>query len=235
MASSGTYSFAPSAGDLVLNAFGMIQIRRWELTTQHLEDAAMQANLLMVEFSNRNPNRWAMELQSVSLSQGTPTYNLADRTVGVAIAYIDTTSGSTTTSRVIGPFSAADYAAVPVKLQEAPPTAFFFSLLTPTPTVSVWPVPDANGPYTLRLQTFRQMQDITLAGGVGVDAPYRFLDAFTTGLAWRLGRIYPEKLTNPNTLPSLKADYEAAFLLAAQQDQERTPMYIRPTFSGYFQ
>lgn len=235
MASSGTYSFAPSAGDLVLNAFGMIQLRRWELTTQHLEDAAMQANLLMVEFSNRNPNRWAMETQSVSLSESTPTYNLADRTVGVAIAYIDTTSGSTTQSRVIGPFSAADYAAVPVKLQEAPPTAFFFSLLTPTPTVTVWPVPDGNGPYTLRLQTFRQMQDVVLPGGVGVDAPYRFLDAFTTGLAWRLGRIYPEKLKSPTTLGDLKADYEAAFLLAAQQDQERTPMYVRPIFNGYFQ
>lgn len=234
MASSGTYSFAPSAGDLILNAFGMVQLRRWELTTQHLEDAYLQANLLMVDFSNRNPNRWAMELQDVSLSQGTPTYNLATRTVGVAIAYIDTTSGDTTTSRVIGPFSAADYAALPVKLQQAPPTAYFFSLLTPTPTVSVWPTPDANGPYTLRLQTFRQMQDVTLAGGVGLDTPYRFLDAFTTGLAARLARIYPEKLKNPTSdRQELEAAYEARFNLAAQQDQERTPMYVRPDFSGY--
>lgn len=234
MASSGTYNFAPSAGDLILNAFGMIQLRRWELTIQHLEDAYMQANLLMVDFSNRNPNRWAIETQEISLSQGTPTYNLAARTVGVAIAYIDTTSGSTTTSRVIGPFSAVDYAAVPIKLQQAPPTAYFFSLLTPIPTVSLWPTPDDGGPYTLKLQTFRQMQDVVIAGGVGVDTPYRFLDAFTTGLAARLAVIYPEKLTDPQKPEKLQAAYEARFNLAASQDQERTPMYVQPDFHGYY-
>lgn len=234
MASSGTYAFAPSAGDLILSAFGMIQLRRWELTVQHLEDAYMQANLLMVDFSNRNPNRWAIETQSVTLQEGVPTYNLADRTVGVAIAYIEKTANGTTTSRVIGPFSAADYAAVPVKAQEAPPTAFFFSLLTPTPTVTLWPVPDADATYTLKLQTFRQMQDVVLAGGVGVDTPYRFLDAFATGLAARLAVVYPEKLKDPNKARDLQAAYESRFILAAQQDQERTPMYIRPTFAGYF-
>lgn len=234
MATSGTYAFNPSAGDIILSAFGMIQIRRWEITVQHLTDAYMASNLLMVDFSNRNPNRWAIETQEIALTQGVPTYDLATRTVGVAIAYIDTTASGVTTSRVIGPFSATDYAAVPVKLQQAPPTTYFFSLTSPIPTVSLWPTPDGNGPYTLKVQTFRQMQDVTLANGLTVDTPYRFLDAFMTGLAARLARVYPEKLKNPTTdRAELEMAYAERFRLAAGQDQERTPMYVMPELSGY--
>lgn len=232
MSSSGTYAFAPSAGDLILNSFGMIGIRRWELTQQHLVDAGLQANLQMVDFSNRNPNRWAMETQDVSLTQGNPTYSLTDRTLAIAIAYISTTSGSTVTDRVIGPLSATDYASMPIKLQQGPPTSYFFSLLTPTPTVSVWPCPDANGPYTLKLQTFRQMQDVALPSGIGLDSPYRFLDAFSKGLAYRLGLIYPPQ--EPGKMDRLKVDFGEAFGLAAGLDQESTPMYVRPILSGYF-
>lgn len=232
MATTNTYNFAPSAGDLVLNAFGMIQIRRPQITTEMLEDAAMCCNLVAVDFSNRNPNCWERETQTVSLLQGVPTYNLAGRTIAVAIAYIDQTAGGVVRSRVLGPLSANDYASMPVKLQQGPPTSFWFNLATPIPTVSVWPVPDANGPYLLRLDTFRQTQDVALAGGLTVDSPYRFLDAFVHGLAARLAVYYPPKL--PGVAQALQAAYEAKFQLAASRDQESTPMYVRPQMSGYF-
>lgn len=233
MATTNTYSFAPSAGDLILNAFGMIQIRRPQLTQEHLENAYSAANMVMVDFSNRNPNRWAMETQDITLVQGTPTYSLTTRTLAIALAYIDTTNGSIVTSRVLGPLSATDYSSMPVKLQQGPPTSFFFNLLTPTPTVSVWPCPDGNGPYTLRLQTFRQMQDVQLAGGVGIDSPYRFLDAVLFGIASRLAVYYPPA---PPALGAadLEQAYLAKFALAAQRDQESTPMYVRPMMAGYF-
>lgn len=233
MVTSGTYSFAPAAGDLVLGAYSMVQVRRWELTQQHLEDAYMQSNLQMVDFSNRNPNTWASEIQPITLVQGVPTYNLADRTIAVAICYIDqTNSAGTTLSRVVGPLSGNDYAAMPVKLQQGPPTSFYFNLLTPTPTISFWPVPDANGPYTAEVRTFRQMQDVVLPGGVTIDSPFRFLDAFITGLAARLAILYPPK--DPNLRKDLEAMYESKFNLAAQRDQESTNMYIRPQFDGYY-
>lgn len=234
MTTTGTYDFNPSAGDIVLGAFGMIQLRRYELTTEHLVNAAFHSNLLMVDFSNRNPNRWAMETQEVALSQNTPTYNLANRTIGVALATIRTTVNNVSTDRVIGPLSATDYEALPTKLQEGAPTSFFFSLLTPTPTISVWPTPDGNTSYTLRVQTFRQMQDVSLPSGVTLDAPYRFLDAFTTGLAARLAVVYPEKLPSPNRVVELETAYKDRFQLAAAQDQESTPMYVQPVLGGYY-
>lgn len=233
MATSGTYSFGPAAGDLVLNAFGLVQIRRWELTQQHLEDAGIAANLLMVDISNRNPNRWEIETLDISLSQGTPTYNLETRTVAVALARIQTGTPPAANRRVIGPLSSTDYASLQNQLQQGAPTSFFFSLLTPTPTISVWPAPDANGPYTLQVLTYRQTQDVVLPGGVTLDTPYRFLDAWTYGLGARIADYYPEKLP-PGGAAGLEAKYMAKFTLAAQQDQEKLPMYVRPQMSGYF-
>lgn len=236
MATTGTYNFNPSAGDLILSAFGLgCQLRRYELTTGHLTDALMCATMTMVDFSNRNPNRWAMETQDVPLLAGVPTYNLTPRTLAIAIAYIDKDNSANPPvpiSRVIGPLSATDYAAVPNKSTQGWPTSYFFSLLTPIPTVTLWPTPDANGPYTLRLQTFRQMQDVALGGGVTMDAPYRFLDALLHGIASRLARYYPPK--DPGQADKLDMLYQAKFQLAASMDQESTPMYVRPQMRNYF-
>lgn len=229
---TGTYSFAPSAADITLNAFGMIGIRRAQLTQDHLQDAYMAANFLMVDFTNRSPNRWTMETQDQILSASTPTYDLTARTLAIAIAYLDTTTGGVTTSRVIGPISATDYASISNKLQEGPPTSYFLSLLT-TPTVTVWPVVPSTDTttYTLRMQTFRQNQDVQLANGVGIDAPYRFLDAFSTGMAARLKVLYPEKAPPGVDFEGL---FEKRFKLAAQTDQEKTPLYISPQMGGYY-
>lgn len=228
MTTTGTYTFAPSAADLILNAYGMIQIRRPELTSQHLEDAYMATNLLMVDFSNRNPNRWGLETQSQVLTASLATYTLSARTISIAIAYIETTSGSITTGRVLGPISASEYAAIPNKATTARPTSYFFSLLDP-PTITLWPTPDAAATYTLQMQTFRQMQDVDLRSGTTVDSPYRFLDAFSTGLAARLAETY-----RPEKADRLLALYEKRFQLAAAQDQENVALFITPGLSGYF-
>ncbi len=79
MTSSGTYAFEPSYGDLVLNAFARIQLRRTELTQQHMADAALEANLVQVELSNAQPNLWTSELYEVSLTQGVGDYTLLAR------------------------------------------------------------------------------------------------------------------------------------------------------------
>jgi hypothetical protein len=230
MTSTGTYTFAPSAADIVLNAYSMIQIRRTEMTTQHLQDAYMQSNLLMVDITNRNPLRWGLETQTQVLS-ATSTYTLSNRTIAIPVAYITTTVGSQTIDRVIGPISASEYAAIPNKAQSAPPTSFFFSLLT-TPTITLWPVPDASTISlggTLTMQTLRQLQDVDLASGTTLDSPYRFLDAITTGLAARLAEMY-----RPERAQWLETRYEQKMTLALGRDQEQAPLYITPGLSNYF-
>jgi hypothetical protein len=231
MTSTGTYAFNPSAGDIVLNAYSMIQIRRTEMTTQHLQDAYMASNLLMVDITNRNPLRWGLETQTVPLVLNTQTYTLSNRTIAIPVAYITTTVGSQTIDRVIGPISASEYAAVPNKAQSAPPTSFFFSLLT-TPTITLWPVPDASTISlggTLNLQTLRQVQDVDLTAGTTLDSPYRFLDAITTGLAARLADMY-----RPERAQWLQGRFEQKMTLALGRDQEQAPLFITPGLGNYF-
>lgn len=227
MASTGTYAFGPSTADLTLNAFARIQIRRPELTTQHLTDAAMEANLLQVEYSNKQPNLWRSELYTQVLTASDGNYVLPARMIAIIAAYISTDNGdSTTTDRIIGPMSAYEYAAISTKSTEGPPTSFWMNRQI-APEINLWPVPDDAETYTLKLRILSQIQDAALPSGSTPDTPYRFFDAFTASLSHRLARIY-----KPELEMARKADAKEAWGIAANQDTEAVPLYIVPNL-GY--
>lgn len=233
MTTSGTYAFNPVAGEVFAAAFGMCGVRRTEITTQHLADANYHANMVMVDFSNRNPNQWALEIQQVPLVATVNTYNLTNRTIAIAAAYVSTTVGGTVNDRIISSMSAAEYAAIPIKSQQGFPNSYWLNLANPIPTIHIYYTPDAAFTYTLNLTTFRQMQDLSPANGQTLDAPYRFLDAFTTGLAARLATVYPDP-KRPNLPKDYEALYERRMQLASGTDQENVNLYITPGLQGYF-
>jgi hypothetical protein len=74
-----------------------------------------------------------------------------------------------------------------------------------------------------------QIQDSNFTGGQTVDIPYRWLEAFANGLAYRLARIW-----NPALVQMLKAEADESYAIAAQQDTEWTSMYVSPMVSGYW-
>ncbi len=229
MISSGTYTFQPQAGEVFLAALAMCGVRRPSVTNEHLVDATFHANMLMVDLSNRNPWQFALETQPQVLTAGVASYSLTNRTIAIAVAYIETTSGTTTTARVLGPISASEYAAIPNKGSRGFPSTYWFNLQTSQPTITLYLTPDSANTYTLQLQTFRQLQDISPASGQTLDAPYRFLDAFTVGLAARLALIYaPDKAANYDAL------YERRLGITGAQDQERVAIYITPGLGSYF-
>ena len=88
--SSGTTTFNPAFSDVILEAFGRVQIRPPSLTTNHLRDAQMSANLLMGEWQIKPafPNLWKVQLNAIPLEQGVTTYSLPASTVGVLDVYI---------------------------------------------------------------------------------------------------------------------------------------------------
>lgn len=228
MASSSTFAFNPSAGDLVLGAFSRIQIRRSEITQQHLADASNEANLLQVEFANKQPNLWTSELYTASLSAGTATYTLPARTIAITAAYISSSVGGVATDQIIGPISTTEYAAYPVKTQQGYPTVYWYNRQA-TPTITLWPVPDDATSYTLNLRMFAQIEDVSLPSGVTLDLPYRWLDAFTAGLAARLAQIY-----KPEVAERLDLRADRAWAIAAKQDQEDVPIFIAPSVGVYW-
>lgn len=229
MTTSGTFAWAPSAADLTLNAFARIQLRGTQITQEHLSVAAMEANLLQVELSNRQPNLWTRETYSQVLTESDADYTLPARAVAFMAVYMTTTSGSTSTDTLLTPLSAYDYASISDKTEEGPPTSYWYDRQS-TPIITLWPVPDDAATYTLKISMLTQPEDVNLPSGVTLDMPYRWLDYFSKALSARLAAIY-----KPELEAKRDADAERAWMIAAGEDNEApAPLRISPIMSGYF-
>jgi len=69
MATSGTYAFNPSLGELVLYAYNLCDVRNTAIAQEHMEAARMSTNLLLANWANRGVNLWAVDLVTVSFNQ----------------------------------------------------------------------------------------------------------------------------------------------------------------------
>lgn len=229
MTSSGTYNYSLTNGEGVLAAFERCQIRAPELRQEHMVTAKRELNLLFVELSNRQVNLWKVEQLSISLVQGTTTYSVPGRVVMMLDVYISLNNGLTNQSdRYITPISRTEYASYAAKFTQGQPTVYWFDRLI-SPEVTVWPVPDGNGPYTLNYFACSQLEDANLTGGETPNMPYRWLDVLVSGLALRLARVYA-----PALVMDRKADYKEAWDIAATQDTEGVPLSLAPSLSGYY-
>lgn len=227
MSTTGLYQFNPAASNLTLVAFGRIGIRRTEITAQHLADADVEANLIQVKISNLQPNLWRSELYTQALTASTATYTLPARMIAIQAAYISIDSG-TTYDRIIWPYSVFEYASIPNKEQEGPPTAYWYDRQI-TPQITLWPVPDDAADYTLKLRIISQPQDVSQANGLNVDMPYRWLDLYVSDLAYRMSRIYARDLEQQR-----KIDAAEAWANAATEDQERVPLMLNCNTGSYY-
>jgi len=69
MATSGTYAFNPSLGELVLYAYNLCEIRNTSIAQEHMQSARMASNLLLANWANRGVNLWAVDLETVPFDQ----------------------------------------------------------------------------------------------------------------------------------------------------------------------
>ena len=223
---SGNYQFAPTLGEIVLNAFGRCQVRPSEITQSHMFTARMAANLLLSEWSSLQPNLWEVALQSLPLVKGTATYSVAAQTVMILDLYIS--YGSPSTDRYLYPVSRTEYASYPNKTQQGFPNVYWYDRLI-SQSITFWYVPDGNGPYTANYYSVRQTQDADVTGGQQPEIPYRFFEAFCAGLAWKLAETYSPQLED-----KLFQRYQRVWLIAAGNDTENVDIYIQPNLSGYW-
>ena len=85
------------------------------------------------------------------------------------------------------------------------------------PAINVWPTPDAGTTYTFVYWRLRRMQDAG-DGLNGQDVPFRFIPCMVAGLAYYLSMKIPGAEVR---LPTLQAEYERQFELAATEDREK--------------
>lgn len=194
-----------------------------------MNTARFESNFLMVHFSNLQPNLWKVEPISVPLINGTAVYTIPQRVVMILDAWITVDQGQQFQSDLyITPVSRTEYASFSNKNTPGRPTSFWFDR-TLAQTITMWPVPDASGPYTLNYYACSQMQDVGLSGGETPDLPYLWLDAYVAGLAHRFARVYKPELEAVR-----KADAKEAWDIAASQGTENVALSLAPTISSYY-
>jgi hypothetical protein len=231
MATSGTYTFNPSLGEITLYAYNLCGLRNTSLLQEHMEAARMAANMLCSSWSNQGVNLWAVDLVTVPLVAAQSTYNVDLNTVMILDAYMQIDNGGgAPIDRIIMPVSRTEYASYPNKEQEGFTTTFWFDrLISPNPTITLWPVPDGSSAQYLKYYRVRQIQDAALQNGVQVEIPYLWMDAFAYGLAARLAVIWA-----PDKMQLLKPLADEAYNIAAEQNIEQAQQYISPQIGGYY-
>lgn len=230
MTSSGTYSFNPALGDLMLYAFNRAGIRSTELVQEHLNYAQLAANLVLLDWSNKGVNLWKVDGPVVvPLVAGTPTYAVDQSTVVMLDAYAQIVGATgLTTDRMMTPISRTEYASYPNKQQQSNPTVFWYNRQI-SPTVTLWPTPNASPVSRFVYYRLVQIQDAVVPGGVTVDTPARFLPAFADAFAMEIAVAW-----NPSFVPLLEKMAQAKYAAAANQDVETSNIYIAPQMSAYW-
>lgn len=223
MTTSGTTAFNPDLTEIVEEAFERCG---GELRTGYdLRTARRSLNLMFTDWASRGINMWTMEQGQQILTPGTATYNLPADTVDLLDHVIRTGAGSASTQAdlTITRISEPTYSSIPNKLQQARPIQIWIERLN-TPRFTVWPVPDNSQTYTLVYWRLRRIQD----AGDGVntmDMPFRFYNAMVAGLSYYLAMKVPGAIER---LQILKAQYDEAWQLAADEDREKAAVRFVP-------
>lgn len=225
MATSGTYTFNPSLGELTVYAYQLIGVRPTALLQEHMDAARLATNMMFTRWSNQGVNLWQVSLVTVPLVAGTATYSVDASTVVMLDAYIE--YGTPPIDRIIMPISRTEYASYPNKTQQGFPTVFWFDRLL-SPTVTVWPTPDGTQ-TSLKYYKVDRLQDANMNGTQQVDVPPIWLEAMAYGLAERLALIWA-----PEKVQIMKPMADEAYQIAANQNVETASQYISPQLSGYW-
>lgn len=223
MTTSGTSSFNLDLSEIVEEAFERCGS---ELRTGYdLKTARRSLNLMFADWANRGINMWTFEQGTQTLTPGVATYTLPADTVDLLEHVIRTGAGSAATQAdlTITRISVSTYATIPNKLQQARPIQIWIERLN-TPQFTVWPVPDSSQTYQLVYWRLRRIQDAG-NGTNTMDMPFRFIPCMVAGLAYYLSM----KITGAaDRMQMLKAQYDEAWALAAEEDREKAAVRFVP-------
>lgn len=173
-----------------------------------------------------NANNFTITIPVAAGANGTVAENTALAQIAGQSATADPVD------RYLNPISRTDYAAQPDKVVQAVPTTYWFERLA-APIVTLWQVPNANGPYALNYYRMRQLQDFAASVGQTLDTVPRFLRAFTMELAADLYMKYPPPPERGIKLSDLQMAAKELWKEAGGEDRERVPLKLRPNFSAY--
>jgi hypothetical protein len=227
MATSGTYNFNPSLGEVTLYAYQLIGLRPTSLLQEHFNAAQTATNMMFTRWSNQGVNLWQVQFITRTLTQGQQTYPVNSNVVVMLDSYITTGTAPNAIDRVIMPVSRTEYMSYPNKNQQGFPTVFWFDRQL-SPTFTLWPVPDGSQ-TSITYAAVVRIEDANLTASQQMDIPPIWLEAMVYGLAYRLAQIWA-----PDKVMMMKPMADEAYEIAAAQNIETANQYISPQISGYF-
>ena len=221
MSTSGTTLFSPTLDVICEEAaeragFELRSGYEWRTITRSL-------NFLLVEWANRGLNLWAIDSGTITLTPGTASYTLPADTVDVVESIIRLTYGTTTpTDLYVERITVSQYAQIPSKTALGRPVQIYINRLETAPVANFWPTPDQ--PYTYVYWRLRRLQDAGTALNTQ-DIPFRFVNALVAGLAYM---VASKRAGSESRVPTLKAQYDEAWQLAAGEDRDRASFWFTP-------
>jgi hypothetical protein len=234
MTTTGTTAFNLSLNEIVEEAFERCGS---ELRSGYdLRTARRSLNMLTIEFANKGINLWTVEQGEIPLVQGQIVYDLPIDTIDLLDHVVRTGTNQNQTDINITRISGSTYATIPTKNAQGRPIQVWINRQSGAtypdgvtteikyPQINVWPSPDGSIPYTFVYWRLRRIQDMG-SGVTTADIPFRFLPALVAGLAFHLSLKIPEAAVRS---ADLKAMYDEAFDLAAQEDREKAALRLAP-------
>ena len=222
MATSGTTSFNMDFTEIAEEAWE--RAGREMRSGYDLRTARRSMNLMTIEWQNRGINLWTIDEGTVSLTEGTATYDLPADTIDLLEQVVRTGAGTTQQDLTITRISVSTYATIPNKTDTGRPIQVFIERLRDNPRITVWPVPSSDE-YTFVYWRLRRIEDAG-SGAQTADMNFRFFPCLVAGLAYHIAMKVPELAPR---IEMLKAEYEAQFVLAAGEDREKTPFRFVPS------
>jgi len=221
---SSTASFDLSIDDIAEEAFERcgLQVR----SGYDLKTARRSLNLMLAEWANRGLNLWTIQLQEKTLPQNTTSLtgsdlfgsgaNAAQEIIDITDVVITDSSNNDYSATSI---SRSTYFNYTVKTTSGRPSQYYFER-TINPRLYLYPAADTT--YTLKYYALLRMKD-SGAYTNNNEIPFRFLPCLTAGLAY-----YIAMKKSPDRIQLLKQIYEDEFQRAADQDGERTSLFLTP-------
>jgi hypothetical protein len=217
MALSGTNAFNLDVDEVIQEAFERCGLHA--RSGYDLKSARRSLNLLLAEWANRGINLWTVELRTQTLTASTTSYTLDSDLIDILEAVVYKAS-DTTTDMEVDRISRAEYLNISKKSTEAVPTQYYLLRGQSTPTLYLYPTPDAAD--TFKYWGLTKIQD---AGDYEdeLDVPTRFLPCLTAGMAY-----YVSLKRSPERTPLLKQLYEEEWQRASEEDRPRSSFYAIP-------
>ena len=217
MALSGTNAFNLDVDEVIQEAFERCGLHA--RSGYDLKSARRSLNLLLAEWANRGINLWTVELRTQTLTASTTSYTLDSDLIDILEAVVYKAS-DTTTDMEVDRISRAEYLNISKKSTEAVPTQYYLLRGQSTPTLYLYPTPDAAD--TFKYWGLTKIQD---AGDYEdeLDVPTRFLPCLTAGMAY-----YVSLKKSPERTPLLKQLYEEEWQRASEEDRPSSSFYAIP-------